>query len=108
MAGGGVPSTSGKNKPATSGTTYGRQVLESTTEAERIFSLGIESTSVLIQANPNNSDVVYVGWDNSVDADSGVILEAGTSISLDVDLSQQNVFALPASADDDVRFLVME
>lgn len=107
MGASGSADSEGKSVPATSGVAYGREVIESTSSAERIFDLGLETSSVLIQANPNNSDNLFIGWDEDVDSDSGVILEPGDTITIDIDLNVQNVWAIAASSNDDLRFLAM-
>lgn len=106
MVGSGSASTTGQVKPATKGETYGRVVLESTSSAERIFALSTDSLSALIQAHPDNTDNIFIGWDSDVDSDSGIVLEPGSNISIDVDLDEQNMWAIPASADDELRVLV--
>lgn len=107
MAGGASSTTTGKDRPATLGVTYGRQVFESTSDAERIFPLGLETNAIFIQANPDNSDNIYVGWDDEVTSNTGIVLEPGDFFGIGVNLDDQNVWGIPDTADDDVRFIAM-
>ena len=107
MGASGSADSEGKSVSATAGVAYGREVIESTSSAERIFDLGLETRSVLIQANPGNSDNIFLGWDGDVDSNSGIILEPGDTITIDIDLNVQNVWAIAASSNDDLRFLAM-
>lgn len=107
MVGGGSAGSSGQPRPATSGKSYGREVLESAGDAERLFAIGTDSLSILIQANPDNSDNIFIGWDDEVDSNTGIILEPGDVIGMDLDVENQNVWAVSAAANDDLRFMVM-
>lgn len=106
MPGSGSAGSSGQDQPATVGLDYGRQQLESVTEPERVFSLGNKSLSIAIRANPGNSGIVYLGFDGDVSTDTGFPLESGDSISIDMDVNKQNIWAIPDTANDDVRFIV--
>lgn len=93
---------SGLNQPATDGIDYDNQAL--TTSAEELTIAG-ESGSVLLRAHPNNSDIIFIGWDDSVTTSNGMPLESGDFISLDVDISQVSIFAIAISGGDRVRWI---
>lgn len=107
MSGGSI-SLSGKDTPSTEGVGYGRQVFSTAQDAERIFALGQETGAVLVRANPDNSDDIYVGFDDDVDNNNGFPLQKGESIEMDMDIDKQNLWGYAMSANDDVRFLLIE
>lgn len=105
--GSGSAGSTGQAKPATKGESYGRQVFEDTNNPESIFALGTDSLSVFIQAHPDNSGRIFLGFDDAVDSNTGIVLEAGDTISISLDLDEQNLWGLPVNANDEVRFMVL-
>lgn len=95
----------GRTQPATEGPAFGVRDFTGTTDPEPIFPVGTVTGSVLVQANPNNGDNIFIGWDDTVDATNGIIMEPGDTITIDIDTSDQNLFAVPANAADELRFL---
>lgn len=106
MAGSGSAGSTGQSKPSTRGETYGRQVFEEANTPERIFSLGVESVSVLIQAHPDNAGRVFIGFDDGVDSNTGIVISPENNISIDLDLDKQNLYGVANNANDEIRFLV--
>lgn len=107
MSAQGGASTAGASTPSNEGTN-GVEVLESTTDAERILDVGIETTSVSIRAPSDNAGDVFLGFDEDVDSSDGYPLEPGDAISLDIDISNAPMFAIPNNANDEVRFLAID
>lgn len=103
----GSVSGSGRDAAFNKGEAYGAEVLESTSEPEPIFNLGVESGSIAIRAHPNNSGIIYVGWDDQVDSTTGFPLNAGESISMELDVSNQEVYAIPDTGNDEVRVIAL-
>lgn len=94
------------NQPSTHGADYDSEVLENADDPESI-STGTESGSLILQAHPDNAGRVFVGWDSDVTSNNGFVLAAGDVLSIDIDLSSQQVFVVANNANDEVRFLVM-
>lgn len=102
---GGSAGTSGASTPANQGVEFDQEQLDSTTDPEDIFSDVDETTSIIIRALPGNAGNVFVGFDGSVTANNGFPLEAGDTLSMDLDVGEQDIFIIPASAGDSVAFL---
>jgi len=107
MVGTGTAGSSTQTRPGTRGEDYGREVFENAGEAERVFAIETETTSVFIQAHPDNNDNIFIGWDDNVDSNTGVILEAGAGLSFPVDVSVQNLWAVAAQANDEIRYIAL-
>lgn len=106
MSASGSAGTEGSRVPSNEGE-HGVEVLEDTSEAERVFDLGIETQSISIRAPTDNAANVFLGFDDTVDNSDGYPLEPGDAISLDLDVNQEPVFAIPNNANDELRFLAI-
>lgn len=100
-------STEGLEQPSTQGEDYNSTALDSANSPERIFPVGLESGSVIIIAHPDNSGRVHLGFDTDLTTNNGLTMEAGSSISMDINVSQQNIFFVGANAGDEVRWLAI-
>jgi hypothetical protein len=98
-----MPTGQGKSVPASRGVIEQTVTLQSTTEPEQVTPEGIETRFVLVRAF-NTSNQVFIGFDDSVDSNSFPLLNED-SISLELDVSEQPLFALPDNANDEVRIL---
>lgn len=78
-----------------------------TDNAERVVPIGDETASVAIAAHPDNSGIIYVGFDDEMSEDSGFPLVAGTTLSMDIDANQEGIFALADTIGDEVRWIAL-
>lgn len=104
MTAGGSSSTGG-NETATSGPTYGDTTPSSANDATLVFPLGTETESVAIIAHPDNSDKMFIGFDDNLDTSNGFPLESGASLTIDLDVAQQGIYAVAETQGDSVRFI---
>ena len=94
----------GLDQPATDGTGYDAQDLPNQ-EATRVMPADLESGSYLVLAHPDNSGIIYIGWDDDVDDSNGTPLSANTGVSIDLDNEAQNLFAYADTGGDTISFL---
>lgn len=107
MSAGGGANTAGRSVPANVGVAADVEIFENADDSERIFDLGTETTSIIVRANPNNSGNVFIGFSESVDSNSGFLLEPGDSITLAIDVNEVPVWGIAATANDEVRFMAI-
>lgn len=86
--------------PATEGTGYDRKVLEGGGEAEPVFDVGLKTRFIIIRADDDNDGDIHLGWDDDADDTNGFRLPPGSVFTATLDVSQQNIYAYPTSADD--------
>jgi hypothetical protein len=98
-----MPTGQGKSVPASRGVIDQTVTLQSTTEPEQITPEGVETRFIAVRAF-NAANQVFIGFDDSVDNNSFPLLNEDT-ISLELDVSEQPLFALPDNTNDEVRVL---
>lgn len=96
------------NPVATEGTSYGEKLFDGSSDPEIVIPIGDESSSWIIKALSSNTGDVYVGWDDDVDSSNGFPLASGEAVSVDLDNSNQNVWAVSDNSNEGVRFLAVE
>jgi len=69
-------------------------------------SANIASKSLFIEADPTNTDDIYIGNDG-VEPDSGYVLGPGDSIDVDIDLRQEQLYMASSSSGQQVDLLGM-
>lgn len=106
MTGGGF-SSGGASDPATSGN-YDSTTLGDTSDPTRIYPANRETSSIILQSHPDNSGRIFVGFDDTVDSSTGFILESGDTFNIDADMSELPVFAIPNTANDELRHMDIE
>lgn len=95
------------SQPSTEGTGYGSTVLDSANTPKRIFEVGQQSGSIIMRADLSNSNPIFLGFDDNVTVNNGFPLEAGDSISIDLDVRSQDIFFVGAGAGDSIRWLAI-
>lgn len=101
---GGSFSSGGTASPSTGGN-FDSTTLDSTSDPTRVFPVDRETTSIIIQNHPDNSGRIFVGFDDTVDSSTGFVLETGDTFTIDIDVSEQQVFAVPNNANDEIRHM---
>jgi len=103
--------TGGVRTPPSKGSAYGRTILAEQGIAQRVISSEVKTGSVLINSytgdddNEGNEGVIYIGFDEDVDDESGFPLEPGQSIGLDIQNRSQGIWAYAEVPGDQVRFI---
>lgn len=97
----------GKSVPATEGTIAKSVALSSANTPVEIISSSADTRFIGIKAH-SNTGVIFIGWSASVDVNSGFPLEDGQSISFDLDVKEQPVYAVADTAGDTVRIIGLE
>lgn len=92
----------------TDGTGYGSTTLEGPAEAQVVLPVGAESRSIGLRAPEGNSGAVYIGWDDDITTSSGFPIYAEDSFSIDLDNTQQSIFAVSDNAGDELRYILVE
>lgn len=100
-------STEGLNQPSTTGEGFDTSDLDAANDAERVFPIGLNSGSIIMRAAPGNAGPVYLGFDDTVTTSNGFPLEAGDTISIDIDVSQQAIFFVGNNAADEIRWMAI-
>lgn len=90
--------------PSNSGD-YGVESFTSADEAERLVDLGNETESILVLAPPGNGGIIYLGFDDEVDSNNGIPLDAGSGVSFDIDTDQLGLFAAADTIGDEARWI---
>lgn len=103
MTGGGF-SSGGTSSPSTGGN-FDSTTLGSASDPTRVFPVDRETTSIIIQNHPDNTGRIFVGFDDSVDSSTGFLLAAGDTFTIDIDVSEQPIFAVPNNANDEIRHM---
>lgn len=88
--------------PASEGDTV-RVTFDSANEQELVFPAGVETSSIIIQAHPNNSDLIYVKLTGGDDQAESLVLEAGDSLGIDIDVSANPIYAEALNTADELR-----
>lgn len=99
---------SGPQPPATDAAGYDVKTFSNANNADQIIAAGTVTGSVIIRTNPNNGGIVYIGFDSNVTTSNGFPLEAGDSISIDIDVDKESLWGVADTANDDVRWLALE
>lgn len=102
-----MPGMSGSEKPPTDGTEYGVVSLSAVGEPELVFQLGTESKTVAIRAEEGNNSQIYLGWDDDVDSNNGFPLYQGEMITMELDVSSQEIYMDGDSVGDSVRVIAI-
>lgn len=76
-------------------------------EPERVVPIGTETTTVAIVAHPDNSGLIFIGFDDEMTSDDTIPLQAGASMSVDIDANQQGLFALADTIGDEIRWMAV-
>jgi len=97
-----------QDSPSTEGAGYGAVTLPAANQPTEAVPSTTETTSVLIRADINNSGAIYIGYDDQVTTANGLILDSGESVSLNLDISSQDIYFVGANAGDQVRWLATE
>lgn len=103
--------SNGTRVPPSTGSGYGRTIIDSDFEARRVIPSDIRTGSVIIHAydgdesNTGNQGVVYVGFDSDVDDSSGFPLEPGDSLSIDIQNRSQGIWAYAEESGDELRYM---
>lgn len=100
-------SAEGLDQPSTNGEGYDRTQLANGGEPERIFPVNLESGAIIIIAHPDNAGRIHLGFDDSVDANTGLTIEAGNGISFGLNVSEQPIFFVGPNAGDEVRWMAI-
>lgn len=100
-------SVTAKDKPANSGQDYGATTAGSAGDTTLILDVGTDTSTIAIRAMHDNAGFVYVGFDDSVDDTNGFFLQAGDAVTLDIDNSNQPVYAHFGTSGDQVRYLAV-
>lgn len=100
---GGAP----KDTPSTNSLEYDTETVTSG-NPEPVFSEADETRSVVLVANPNNGDLIFFGFDDNVSSTQGIPLDAGGSIAIGLDVSEQNVFVDANSGTQTYHFASLE
>lgn len=91
-------SGSDNSTPATDGRDYGVTVVDGDdADPTLVMPADLDTGSYLIVADPENGDIVYLGWDDKVETSTGIPLEKGNSFSVDIDNSEQQIYAVAPS-----------
>lgn len=101
-----VSGGSGKSPTNQEGVEYGQ--VDVGTTATSLFGIGNKTDSIVVRSLPGNGDITYIGWDSDVDSGSGFPLEAGDSLSVEIDVSSQEVYAIANSGTQTLAILSME
>jgi len=86
-----------KSVPATEGVEFGSDTISASSGSKPIFGGNLESRSIIILADLDNDNPVFLGWDDGVSPSNGIKLSPGASLSIDLDVSEQNVFIATGS-----------
>lgn len=105
---GGSVNTTGREPPSNKAAGYDSKQLTDTSSADNVIPVNTETSSVIIRARPNNSGIVYIGFDDSVDTSTGFPLEASDTLIMEVDNVEVTIFAIPDTANDELRWLALE
>jgi len=94
--------------PLTNSAGYQTEELNSANTAERVIPIGRSTSSVIMRALPANSGMLYIGFDNNVTVTNGFPLEAGDSLSLDIDVDKQPIWMNGDTTGDEMSWLALE
>lgn len=97
----------GKNVVSNDVPSYGPVQFASANTNQRLVNIGTETNTVAIRALPSNGGLIYVGFDDQVDVNNGFPLQAGDSISVEIDANQQGLWVLTDNAGDELRYIVL-
>lgn len=102
--------TGGRQPPAANGVHEGSIAADSAGDVERVVPEGIETGSLIVQATKDggNSGTVAIGFSESVDHTSGIILKDGDIFTVDLDLDSQGIYAHFNTAGDQIRVMATD
>lgn len=86
---------------------YDSLAFTSANNNQRVVDLSDETQVVIIVAHPNNSGIIFIGFDDNVTVTNGLPLESGGSTVLPVDASTLGVFAVADTAADELRYAAL-
>lgn len=95
----------GINTPSNEGRAYTSVTLDTAGEPESLLPATTETGSVAIKAWNLTGDAVYIGWDDQVTIATGFPIEDGQSISLELDNSEQQIWAVSEQDGEAVKIL---
>lgn len=95
------------DQPSTEGEGYGRATLSAINDPERIFPLDTETGSIIIRANPDNAENIYLGFDDTLTTTNGFAMESGDTISIDINVAQQAIWFVGEDANDSVHWMAI-
>lgn len=99
---------SGEGTPDTNGENVGVEALLDTSSAERVTPLNRPSSSLLVVADPGNEANVEVGFDPDMTFGDGIPLTSGGSVSIDINIQEQPLYAIPDTAGDELRIFITD
>lgn len=99
--------TGQQDLPPNSGATYGTTSLDSTTDPEVVFPVGVATTSWSVKVLSAGGGDVYFGWDDQVDSSTGFPVAEGGTISIDLDNQNQPLYAIPDNAGAELRYIAV-
>lgn len=94
----------GKDIPSTEGVEYEAGTVTNGEDPETVFSEVDSTDAVIVVADPGNGDNIYFGWDDQVDETTGVPLQAGQSVSFDLDVTEQNIYVMTDTGTQAYRY----
>lgn len=104
MAGG---STGVQDVPINRADDYDSLAFATANDEQRVFDLNDETQLVIVVADPGNTGIIYIGFDDNLTTNNGLPLESGGSTVLPIDVSQLGVFALADTAGDEIRYAAL-
>ena len=105
MPGGSVSSSS--SDVSNEGAGNDKLDFSSTGSPKRVVPIGTETESVAVIANPNNTGIIFIGFNEDVTSSDGFPLEAGVSLSLDLDVNQDDLHAVADSSGDSLHWIAL-
>lgn len=99
---------SGPAPPATDSAGYDVTSFSAANDPTEIITSGTVTGSVVLRAIPGNGGIVYIGFNSNVTTSNGFPLEAGDSLSLDIDIDKQPLWGTADTGGDEIRWLALE
>ena len=90
----------------TDGVEYGQVDIGTTPEVP--FSESQETAFILARSDPNNGDDIFWGWDDSVDSNSGIVLQAGEDLSMGLNVEDQSIYFVSSSGTQTLHIASMK
>ena len=100
-------STGTQDVPINEAEDYDRVQFATANDEQRVIDLNDETQVVILVAHPNNSGIIYVGFDDEVTDNTGLPLASGGSTVLPIDASTLGVFALADTIGDELRYAAL-
>lgn len=92
----------------TEGTAYGVTDLEGPNDPQLVLPIGAESRSIALRSQQTNQGAIFIGWDDGVTQDNGFPLYPEDAFAIDVDNTQQAIWAVSAVSGDQIHFIAVE